>query len=48
VKGGTTQKRASKAWEKLASIDARLNMLTWMVGCNLLLTVTVLWRLFSH
>lgn len=33
---------------RLAGIDARLSLLTWMVGFNLLLTSGVLWRLLSH
>jgi hypothetical protein len=33
---------------RLASIDGRLSLLTWMVGFNLVLTVGVLWRLVSH
>ena len=48
MKGGTTPEKTSKASEELASMDARLNLLTWMVSFNLILTVTVLWRLFSH
>jgi len=32
---------------RLASIDTRLAVLTWMVGFNLLLTVATLWKVFS-
>lgn len=31
---------------RLASIDTRLAVLTWMVGFNLVGTLTILWRLF--
>ncbi len=33
---------------RLASLDAKLALLTWMVSFNLILTVSVLWRLLSH
>jgi hypothetical protein len=33
---------------RLASMDARLSVLTWMVATNLMLTAGVLWRLLSH
>ncbi|MGH8512460.1 MAG: integrase [Gammaproteobacteria bacterium] len=47
--------KADKAAEELAgyenrpaNIDARLTLLTWMTGFNLVLTSGVLWRLLSH
>ncbi len=33
---------------RLASIDGRLSLLTWMLGFDLVLTAGVLWRLLSH
>jgi hypothetical protein len=33
---------------RLASIDMRLSLLTWMAGFNLILTVGVLFRPVSH
>ena len=52
---GAKPEKADKAAEelasyenRLASIDGRLTLLTWMVGFNLILTVGVLWRLLSH
>jgi hypothetical protein len=33
---------------RLASVEARLNLLTWMVGFNLAMTTAILWRLFLH
>lgn len=31
---------------RLASIDTRLAVLTWMISFNLLMTVAILWRVF--
>jgi hypothetical protein len=33
---------------RLASIDIRLSVLTWMTGANLALTFAVLWRVLTH
>ncbi len=33
---------------RLASIDARLSLLTWMVGFNLALSVITLFKLFGQ
>jgi len=33
---------------RLASIDPRLSVLTWIAGTNLVLTLGVLWRLLGH
>jgi hypothetical protein len=33
---------------RLAAMDTRLTLLTWMVGFNLVLTAGVLWRLLAH
>jgi hypothetical protein len=32
---------------RLASIETRLVLLTWMVGTNIVITLGVLWRLLS-
>ena len=52
---GATEEKARKAAEiladydsRLASIDTRLSVLTWMVGTNLIVTLGVLWRLLAH
>jgi hypothetical protein len=33
---------------RLASIDTRLSLLTWMVGLNLAMTLAILWRVAFH
>ncbi len=33
--------------DRLASIESRLGLLTWMVGFNIAFTVGVLWKLFA-
>ncbi len=33
---------------RLASIDGRLTLLTWLIGVELVLTVGILWRLLPH
>lgn len=50
---GVTAEQASKAAEelaayenRLASVDTRLSVLTWMAGANLALTIGVLFKLF--
>jgi hypothetical protein len=55
ISAGAPTDKADKAAEelagyetRLASIDGRRSLLTWMVGFNLILTVGVLWRLVSH
>jgi len=52
---GASEDKARKAAEtmadydsRLASIDTRLSVLTWMVGTNLIVTLGVLWRLLAH
>jgi phage shock protein A len=52
ISGGATPELANKAAEevatyesRLASTDARLTLLTWMVGANIALTVAVLAKL---
>jgi hypothetical protein len=52
---GASADKADKAAEELAgyesrpgSIDSRLSLLTWMVGTNLAVTVTILWRVFQR
>jgi hypothetical protein len=34
--------------DRLAAIDIRLTLLTWMVGVNQAMTLTVLWRVSGH
>jgi len=55
INAGATAEKADRAAKELAgyetriaSIDSRLSVLTWMVGFNLVLTAGVLWRLLSH
>lgn len=55
IDAGAKPEKADKAAEelagyenRLANIDARLTVLTWMTGFNLVLTSGVLWRLLSH
>ncbi len=55
IDAGAAPEKAEKAAEemagyenRIASIDGRLALLTWMIGFNLILTVGVLWRLLSH
>ena len=55
IDAGASEDKADKASEevasydnRLASIDTRLAVLTWMAGTNIVLTIGVLWRLLSH
>jgi hypothetical protein len=55
IDAGASPEKADKASEelagyenRLASMDTRLTLLTWMVGFNLALTIGVLWRLLTH
>jgi hypothetical protein len=55
IDAGARPDKADKAAEELASyenrlagIDTRLTVLTWVAGTNLALTAGVLWRLPSH
>jgi hypothetical protein len=55
IDAGAKVEKADKAAEevagyasRLASMDSRLALLTWMVGFNLILTVGFLWRLLTH
>ena len=55
IDAGTQPEKAARAAEELAgyenrlsSIEARLSVLTWMAGTNLVLTAGVLWRLLAH
>lgn len=55
IDAGAQQDKADKAAEevaayenRLASIDTRLTLLTWIASFNLAITITVLWRLFTH
>lgn len=54
LEAGASDEKAQRAAEevatyesRLASIDSRLGVLTWMVGTNLVVTLGVLWRLLS-
>lgn len=53
LEAGASAEKADKAAEeaagyeaRLAAIDTRLTLLSWMVGFNLLMTTGVLWRVF--
>jgi hypothetical protein len=53
LEAGASQEKASRAAEELATyesrpahIDARLSLLTWMVGTVIALVVTVMFKLF--
>jgi hypothetical protein len=55
IDAGAKPEKADKASEelagyenRLAGMDSRLALLTWMVGFNLVLTSGVLWRLLTH
>jgi hypothetical protein len=55
IDAGAKQEKADKAAEelagyenRLANIDTRLTLLTWMVGTNIVVTLGVLWRLLAH
>ena len=32
---------------KVTALDGRVNLLQWMIGTNLAMTVAILWRVFS-
>jgi len=53
LEAGVSEDKARKAAEemagyenRLASIDTRLSVLTWMAGTNIALTVAVLFKVF--
>lgn len=55
IDAGAKPEKADKAAEelagyesRLASIDTRMSVLTWMAGTNLVLTAGILWRLLAH
>lgn len=55
IDAGASVPKADAAAEELASyenrlaaIDSRLSVLTWMAGTNIVLTAGVLWRLLAH
>jgi len=55
IDAGASEEKAKAAAEelagydnRLAAIDTRLSVLTWMVGTNLIVTLGVLWRLLAH
>jgi hypothetical protein len=55
LNAGATAHKAGRAAQELAgyetriaSIDSRLSVLTWMVGFNLVLTAGLLWRLLAR
>ena len=52
---GASTEKAEKAAEELASyenrlarIETRLEVLTWMVGFVLVISTATLWRVFAH
>jgi hypothetical protein len=54
VEAGASPEKAAKAAEEVASyenrlagIESRLSVLTWMVTFNLAVTIAVLWRVFA-
>jgi hypothetical protein len=54
IEAGASPEKAAKAAEevasyenRLASIEGRLQVLTWMVATNIVLTLGVLWRLLK-
>jgi len=55
LEAGASQEKASRAAEevaayemRLAALDGRVQLLTWMVGFNLAFTLAILWRVFSR
>jgi hypothetical protein len=55
IDAGATSEKAERAAEELAgyanglgSMDARLSVLTWMAGTNIVLTAGILWRLLAR
>lgn len=55
LEAGASQEKASRAAEevaayetRLAGLDGRVQLLTWMVGFNLAFTLAILWRVFSR
>lgn len=55
LEAGASPDKADKAAEeiagyenRLASIETRLTVLTWMVTFNLAMTIAVLFKLFTH
>jgi hypothetical protein len=55
IDAGAKTDKADKAAEelagyenRLAGIDTRLSVLTWMVATNLVVTLGVMWRLLTH
>lgn len=55
IDAGASVDKADKASEelagydnRLAAIDTRLAVLTWIAGTNLVVTLGVLWRLLAH
>ncbi len=33
---------------KVTVLDGKVNLITWMLGFNLVVTIGVLWRLLAH
>jgi hypothetical protein len=55
IEAGASADKANQAAEEVASyegrlakLESKLDLLTWMVGFNLVMTVGVLWRVFTH
>lgn len=55
IEAGASGDSANKAAEevaacenRLASMDNRPSVLTWMVGTNIVISLGVLWRLLAH
>jgi len=54
IEAGASEEKARKAAEavaaydtRFATLDRKLDVLTWMVGFNLMFTLGVLWRLLK-
>ena len=52
---GANPEKANKASEeaagyegRLAGLETRVAVMTWMLGTNLALTLAILWRVFTH
>jgi hypothetical protein len=45
-KARAAAEEAASYESRLASVDSRLSVLTWMVGANLALTIGILFKLF--
>ena len=42
------ENRLANIETKLVALDGRVNLLNWMMSFNLVMTVAILWRVFTH